>query len=140
MEKNTKILVLVAILAFAAGGWYVYSLSDDASISYDYVWERHSYFKDSDGNTHYASSGNVYAYAYITEINTGHKEVLALPNCYTFVAEGVEYEWTTDTTDFTRIRQGETAHILTIYEIPSSVTKGSVVWNMYWIDAQLVDL
>ena len=55
-----------------------------------------------DGNIHYASSGNVYVYAYITEINTGYRSVNALPNCYNFITpDGQEYEWTTGTTDIT---------------------------------------
>ena len=39
-----------------------------------------------------------------------------------------------------KLSKGETAHILTIYEVPSSVTRGAVVCNMYWVDAKLVEL
>ena len=141
MQKNTKIIIIVAILAFAAGGWYVYDIYNDASISYDYQYEMRSYYKDVDGNIHHPSSGNVYVYVYITQINTGHKTVLALPNCYNFITpDGQEYEWTTCVTEQTHLKKGETTHILSIYEVPSTVTRGAVVFNMIGVDAKLVEI
>ncbi len=140
MEKNTKVVIIIAILAVAAGAWYYSSVVSKESISYDYEWSKYSYYKDSEG-IHYPSSGNVFAYVHITEINTGNKDVLALPNCFTFVdSDGKQYEWTTGSTDRTTLYKGETAHILSIYEIPSSVSSGYVMCNMMWVDAKLVDL
>ncbi len=141
MQKTTKIILVVVILAFAAGGWYAYTIYNDESISYDYRYEMRSYYKDADGIIHYPSSGNIYVYAYITEINTGHKTVLALPNSYNFVTpDGKEYEWTSGVTDQMHLRKGETAHIVSIYEVPSTVTRGAVICNMTWVDAKLVEL
>ncbi len=141
MQKTTKIILIVAILAFAAGGWYVYNIYSHESISYDYRYEMRSYYRDVDNNIHYASSGNVFVYAYITEINTGYKAVNALPNCYSFISsDGITYEWTTGNTDSMKLNRGETAHIISIYEVPSSVKYGAVVCNMYWVDSKLVEL
>ncbi len=140
MQKNTKIIIVVAILAFAAGAWYYSSVNKTASISYDYEWETYSYYIDDEG-MHYAPSGSVYAYAYITEVSTGNKEVLALPTCFTFVdSDGVKYECFGGHTDCKRLYPGESADIMAIYEIPSSVKSGHVEWNMFWIEAKLVNL
>ncbi len=140
MNKTTKIII-VAIIAFIAGGLYfAYHSYDDCSIGYDYEWDVIPYYYDTDG-VHYPSQGNKFVNAYITEVNTGKGKVLAFPNCYSLLTEdGNRYEWITGTTDRGELYGGEVAHIITTFEIPKSVNKVAIVWNLVSVNATLVEL
>ena len=123
------IILIVALL----GGWYL--LHEDLSVDYSYTLGTVPYYTDGSG-VHYPSQGCVFVNAYITETSTGDGTVLALPNCYSLETEsGGRYDWKTGTTDRSQLRHGETAHIVTTYEVPSASERMRVVWNMSTVRA-----
>lgn len=67
--------------------------------------------------------------------------MLAFPNCYSLLTEdGNRYEWITGTTDCGELYGGEVAHIITTFEIPKSVNKVAIVWNLVSVNATLFEL
>lgn len=54
--------------------------------------------------------------------------------------DGNRYEWITGTTDRGELYGGEVAYIITTFEIPKSVNKVAIIWNLVSVNATLVEL
>ncbi len=139
MDNTTKTVIIV-IVAVLAGAWlyHVYS-STQTYVQYDYTLYSYDYYQDDEGEYHYPESGNRYLYAYVTEIAVGTGSALATPNCYSFIdTDYNRYELTAGHTDMFMLDGGEITHLLVIFEVPKSVTKGAVVWNVDYIPGERV--
>ena len=141
MQKKTIwIIVAVVTVAFVSMWGYNMLHANDIEMEYQYDFYYIASYKDVDGNTHYPSSGMTFIRADIYESNVSNNTILGLPNCYTLVADdGTKYEWTTGNTDCEHIPKGGSANIIVIYEVPKTVQKYYIDWNLVSVNAKCIN-
>ncbi len=140
-SRTNVVIIIVSVLVIAGAGIGIIILltTPDAEIAYEYDLYRETSYLDADGR-HYPSSGNVFIWAEIHQINVGEENVLALPNCYSLRdQDGKIYSWVTGWTDDEQLSPNSSTDIITIFEVPKSFQKGIIMWNMDSVKATCIN-